>query len=84
MPVRPVRACAVDGVSVGADAVTEREIRIQMQPKWKAVQQRFIDMTGGEMGATPQSHPRAFAERERAEEALRLEYLSLTSTLVQA
>jgi hypothetical protein len=57
--------------------VTEREIRVEMQPRWKAAQMRFIDMTGGEMGATPQSHPRAFAERKRAEDALLREYHEL-------
>ena len=54
------------------------KIRVAMQTRWKAAQERFIERTGGDPQATPEKYPAAFAEREATEDALRAEFLELT------
>lgn len=50
--------------------MTERDIRISMQPKWKAIQSAFIDMCGGDM----EQMQRRGREREAMEAPLIAEY----------
>lgn len=57
--------------------VTERDIRIEMQPRWKVIQERFILMCGGDMEVMRQREP----EREAMEAPLREEYLRRVEAL---
>ena len=50
----------------------ERQIRIDMQSQWKAVQAAFITMCGGDA----ETMMRREAEREAMEAPLRREYLA--------
>lgn len=50
--------------------MTERDIRIAMQPKWKAVQAAFIDACGGDANVMV----RRLAERDAMEASLIEEY----------
>lgn len=50
--------------------MTEREIRIDMQPRWRVAQARFIDLCGGDMEAMAARR----AERDALEAPLVAEY----------
>lgn len=57
--------------------MTERDIRIAMQPKWKAVQEAFINMCGGDIAVMQRRQP----ERMAMEAPLIAEYHARVAAL---